>query len=212
MDHSVHERYSSVYQIPIRSISGEENFLSSFEGKVGLFINIATKAGYEPKCSKVWSYARTARRLWELQQLHDMFDNFNVIGFPCNQFYGMEPTMDNKKIIEFIKTAYPFVSFPISEVIDVNGENEHPVYTFLKGRETRRSDDTSADGSAFATESRNKANDALARIPNNYESLVIGQHGRVVYRFGFRNWPLDKESVTNESDMTILSAVSSLTA
>lgn len=203
------DNYSSIYEIPISSIDGKADLLSGLSGKVCLFTNIATKAGYSPKCSNVWSFARTARRLWELQKVHEMFENFSVVGFPCNQFYGMEP-MDNESINRFIKTNYPFVSFPISEKIDVNGENEHPVYSFLKGRETRRKDDNPADLSDFAVASANKANQAMGRIPSNYEQFIIGPHGRVTHRLSFNNWPLAEESVTNESELTVITAIQSL--
>lgn len=203
------DNYSSVYEIPIKSIDGSTDMLSGLSGKVCLFTNIATKAGYSPKCSNVWSFARTARRLWELQKVHEMFDNFSVVGFPCNQFYGMEP-LDNDSINRFIKLNYPFISFPISEKIDVNGENEHPVYSFLKGRETRRKDDNPADLSSHAVASANKANQAMGRIPSNYEYFTISPQGRVAHRMSFNNWPLAKESMTNESELTIITAIQSL--
>lgn len=201
--------YSSVYEVPISSIDGEPNMLSGLSGKVCLFVNIATKAGYSPKCSNVWSFCRTARRLWELQKVHEMFDNFSVVGFPCNQFYGMEPLSD-EEIRKFIKTNYPFVSFPISQKIDVNGENEHPVYSFIKGKETRRFDDVPANTSKVAVSSANKANQAMGRIPSNYEHFVISAEGKVSHRLSFNNWPLAKESVTNESELTVITAIQSL--
>lgn len=201
--------YSSVYEIPISSIDGEPNVLSGLNGKVCLFVNIATKAGYSPKCSNIWSFARTARRLWELQKVHEMFQGFSVVAFPCNQFYGMEP-LGNKEILNFIKQNYPFVSFPITEKIDVNGDSEHPVYSFLKGKETRRFDDTPANTSQFAVSSANKANQAMGRIPSNFENFIISKDGRVAHRLSFNNWPLATESVTNESELTVIKAIKSL--
>jgi len=99
---------TSVYSIKINSIDGTGDLLSSVKGNVCLFVNIASKAGYQPKCSKLWSHARTTRQLWELQKLHEMFDGFSVVGFPCNQFGGMEP-LGNIEINDFIKKFYPFV-------------------------------------------------------------------------------------------------------
>ena len=202
---------TSVFDIPIKSLSGNSNMLSGLSGKVCLFVNIATKAGYTPQCSKLWSQARTTRQLWELEQLHKKYSNygFSVVGFPCNQFYGMEPLGDDD-IAKFIDVAYPFLTFPISEKIDVNGENEHEVFRFLKGNQTRRVDDNPADNSDRALDGQNKAGEALARIPSNFEKFIVGRNGQLVFRFRFTNWPLADESLINESDLTIRSAIESI--
>ena len=202
---------TSVFDIPIKSLSGNSNMLSGLSGKVCLFVNIATKAGYTPQCSKLWSQARTTRQLWELEQLHKKYSDygFSVVGFPCNQFYGMEPLGDDD-IAKFIDVAYPFLTFPISEKIDVNGENEHEVFRFLKGNQTRRVDDNPADNSDRALDGQNKAGEALARIPSNFEKFIVGRNGQLVFRFRFTNWPLADESLINESDLTIRSAIESI--
>lgn len=202
---------TSVFDIPIKSLSGNSNMLSGLSGKVCLFVNIATKAGYTPQCSKLWSQARTTRQLWELEQLHKKYSDygFSVVGFPCNQFYGMEPLGDDD-IAKFIDVAYPFLTFPISEKIDVNGENEHEVFRFLKGNQTRRVDDNPADNSDRALDGQNKAGEALARIPSNFEKFIVGRNGQLMFRFRFTNWPLADESLINESDLTIRSAIESI--
>lgn len=199
---------TSAFDIEISSIDGEKSMLSGLRGKVCLFVNIASKAGYSPQCSKLWSQARTTRQLWELQQLHNMYEQsgFSVVGFPCNQFYKMEP-LSNNEISRFIKHAYPFVTFPISEKIEVNGENEHELFRFLKGNQTRRRDDNPADSSDRAMSGQNKAGEALARIPSNYEKFIVGREGQLMFRFRFTNWPLADESLINESELTIRSAI-----
>jgi glutathione peroxidase len=200
----------SVYDIKIKSIDGEEDILDRLKGKVCLFTNIVSKAGYEPKCSKLWSHARTMRQFWELQQLHDLFgDDFSVVGLPCNQFYGMEP-LDNEQISQFIKDTYPFVTFPITEKIDVNGPDEHPVYTYLKGPHTRRADDNRADNSDAAIAGQNLANQAISRIPSNFEKIIVSREGLHVMRFRFTNWPMADESLINESDLTIKDSIKML--
>lgn len=202
---------TSAFDIKISSIDGRSDMLSELSGKVCLFVNIASKAGYAPQCSKLWSQARTTRQLWELQQLQEMYGEkgFSVVGFPCNQFFKMEP-LSNEDIHAFIKTAYPFVTFPISEKIDVNGENEHEIFKFLKGNQTRRNDDNPADSSDRATNGQNKAGEALARIPSNYEKFIVGRNGQLMFRFRFTNWPLADESLINESDLTIKAAIESI--
>jgi glutathione peroxidase len=202
---------SSIFNIEINSINGEPDVLGKLRGNVVLITNIASKAGYEPVCSKVWSYARTARQLWELQQLHEMFADrgFSVLGVPCNQFHRMEP-LGNQEINDFIKSAYPFVTFPIAEKVEVNGENEHPLFSALKGSERRRSDDNRANDGQSAIDGQNRAGQALARVPSNYEKFIIGRRGEQVFRFRFTNWPLANESLTLESDLTIKAAIESI--
>ena len=165
----------SVYEFNINAIDGTPDLMSRVNGKVCLFVNIASKAGYKYKSgSPVWSHARTTRHLWELQKIHEEFEgcNFSVVGFPCNQFYQMEPLKDSD-INKYLKETYPFITFPISEKIDVNGENEHPIYRYLKGCETRREDDSPASNSEFAMNSQNLKNEALLRIPGNYEKFIV---------------------------------------
>ena len=179
----------SIFNIEINALNGEPGILKKLEGNVVLITNIASKAGYEPRCSKAWSYA--------------------VLGVPCNQFHKMEP-LGNEEIEQFIKKAYPFVTFPITEKIEVNGDNEHVLFAALKGSERRRRDDNRANDGSNAVEGQNKAGQALARIPSNYEKFIIGRGGQQVYRFRFTNWPLAKESLTLESELTIVSAIESI--
>ena len=206
------ENMTSVFDIKISSIDGRSDMLSELSGKVCLFVNIASKAGYKYKSgSPLWSHARTTRHLWELQQIHEKFENYNfsVVGFPCNQFHQMEP-LENNDISKYIKDTYPFITFPISEKIDVNGENEHAVYKYLKGYETRRENDTPATSHEFAINNQNLENQALLRIPGNYEKFIVSSTGNVIFRFNFKNWPMSDESLTNESDLTVCKAIESL--
>jgi len=202
----------SVYKINIKAIDGTMDLMSRVDGKICLFVNIASKAGYKYKSgSPVWSHARTTRHLWELQKVHEEFEgcNFSVVGFPCNQFYQMEP-LENDYICRYIKDNYPFITFPISEKIDVNGENEHAIYRYLKGCETRRENDPPANNLEFAMNNQNLKNEALLRIPGNYEKFIISATGEVIFRFNFKNWPMSETSLTNENDLTIRGAIKSL--
>lgn len=181
----------SVHDIRISSIDGKEHMLAEFSGYVCLHVNIATKTGYVPKTKKLWSYARTAKHLFELQKLHEMFkDNkFTVIGYPCNQFHNMEQGT-NEEILENIKSTYPFVTFPISEKINVNGPDEHDVWRFLKGDQVRAVDDTAADTSKLANDGQNKAGGSVMRIPSNYEKFITNRHGKQYWRFNWAESPI----------------------
>lgn len=202
---------SFAYDISISSIIGEENMLEQLKGKVCLFVNIASKCGYESKCSRLWSYARTSRQLWELQQVHDEFKDrgFSVVGFPCNQFGDMEPRT-NREIAPFITNNYSFVNFPISEKIEVNGPNEHPLYTYLKGPELRNSNDNTADNSDSAKRGQNLAMQAMMRIPHNWEKFLISRDGVFISRFNWQDWPLADKPLVHGAGWTIREAISAV--
>lgn len=199
---------SSVFDIPLKSIDGTANVTSDAKGKVCLFTNIVTKAGYTPKCSPIWSYARAARQLWELQKVYEMFADkgFTVIASPCNQFGEMEPS-DNEQIAAFIRDAYPFVTFPITEKIEVNGPNEHPVWKFLKGDVVRAFDDNKADGSERAAAGQNLAGQAIMRIPHNYEKFIVSREGQQVARLNWADLPLADKPLAAGSSWTVVEAV-----
>ena len=198
----------SIFDISINSMDGSPNLLDSVRGKVCLFTNIATKAGYAPKCSPVWSYARAARQLWELQMLHEMFEDkgFSVVAFPCNQFSEMDP-MGNEEIAKFVSEAYPFVTFPITEKIDVNGPGEHKTWSFMKGDTVRSFDDNRADGSAEAAAGQNLAGQAIMRIPHNNEKFLISRDGQQVGRFNWADRPLAEKPVAAGQSWTVIDAV-----
>lgn len=201
----------SIYDIPINFIDKPENVMESVRGKICLMVNIASKCGYEPKCSPLWSFARTSRQLWELQQVHEEFQDsgFSVVGFPCNQFGKMEPS-DNEKIAKFIRENYPFVTFPITEKINVNGKDEHPIYTELKGPLLRRNDDNRADMSKEAEDGQNKAMQAMARVPHNWEKFLVSRDGMQIGRFNWAEYPLAEEPIAMGAGWTIREAISEL--
>lgn len=89
--------------------------LKNFKDKNILIVNTASKCGYTPQ------YA-------DLQNAQS--ESLVVIGFPCNQFGNQEPD-SNEKIKEFCSTNYG-VTFPISEKVEVNGPNAHPIYKHCK--------------------------------------------------------------------------------
>lgn len=109
---------SSIYDIEVRTITGEVEKLENFKGRVLLIVNVASKCGLTPQYSA-------------LQALYEKYasQGFSVLGFPCNQFLEQEPGTENE-IYEFCQTNYN-VSFPMFSKIEVNGENRHPLYKIL---------------------------------------------------------------------------------
>lgn len=198
----------SLYSFNASSITGQDNYLSTFTGQVSLVVNIASKCGYTPQCSNLWSYARTSRQLWQLQVIHDLFKNrgFTVLAFPCNQFGFMEPK-NNSEINNFIKQNYPFVTFPIFEKVEVNGKNEHEIFSFLKGYEKRSYADFAADGTDQAKKNQNLADQAVARISHNYEKFLVDRNGRMISRFNWQDMPLDEIPRIQGAGWTIREAI-----
>jgi glutathione peroxidase len=108
----------TLYDIPVKTLSGDDSSLGAFAGKTLLVVNVASKCGLTPQ------YAA-------LEALHERLANrgFSVVGFPCNQFMGQEPGTA-EEIEEFCSTTYG-VTFPMFEKIEVNGEGRHPIYDEL---------------------------------------------------------------------------------
>lgn len=107
----------SIYDITIHNLQGEVLNLSQFQGKKILFVNVASKCGFTPQYTA-------------LQELQDTYkDTLVVIGVPCNQFGAQEPG-SSTEIQEFCSINYG-VTFPITEKIDVKGQNQHSLYSFL---------------------------------------------------------------------------------
>jgi glutathione peroxidase len=108
----------SLYDIPLRTLSGEPASLADHRGRAMLIVNVASKCGLTPQYTG----------LEELQKSYGD-RGFTVLGFPCNQFMGQEPgTAD--EIATFCSTTYG-VTFPMFEKIEVNGPGRHQVYQTL---------------------------------------------------------------------------------
>ena len=140
----------SLYDLPLKTLDGTDGVLDAARGKVSLFVNVASKCGLTPQYT-------------QLEQLQEQYggDRFTVIGFPCNQFLGQEPGTA-EEIAEFCSTTYG-VSFPLSEKIDVNGDDRHPLYAEL----TQAADAGGHDGD----------------IRWNFEKVLVGGDGTVLARF-----------------------------
>lgn len=111
----------SIYNISINSLTGEPIGLSSFKGKKILIVNTASECGFTGQYS-------------ELQELHETYkDKLVIIGVPCNQFGGQEPGTA-KEIESFCQVNYG-VTFLMTEKVDVKGENQHPLYSWLTTKE-----------------------------------------------------------------------------
>ena len=111
----------SIYDIPIKSIDGNEINLKEYKGKFILFVNVASNCGF-------------TRQYKDLQQLYnENSDKLVVIGVPCNQFGAQEPG-NEEQISIFCSEKYD-VTFPMTEKISVRGSNQHQLYKWLTSKD-----------------------------------------------------------------------------
>lgn len=140
----------SLFSTAINNLDGTPANLSAYEGQVVLVVNVASKCGLTPQYTGL-----------EEMQKHYASRGFTVLGVPCNQFMEQEPG-SAEEIQTFCSTTYG-VTFPLLEKVDVNGENQHPLYAELT---------TSTDAEGHTGE-----------IRWNFEKFLIGRDGTVT-RFG----------------------------
>jgi glutathione peroxidase len=108
---------SSVFDISINALDGSPMDLSAFKGKKILIVNTASECGYTPQYEGL-------QALYEANK-----EQLVVLGCPCNQFGGQEPG-SAEQIASFCSSRFQ-VSFPMTEKIDVKGEQQHPLYKWL---------------------------------------------------------------------------------
>ena len=110
---------NTIYDHNVEAKDGTEVSLKTYEGKVLLIVNTASKCGFTPQ-------------LAGLQKLHEDLEGrgLQVLGFPCNQFGGQEPG-SNDQIQEFCQLNYG-VTFPVFAKVHVNGKRAHPLFADLK--------------------------------------------------------------------------------
>lgn len=109
----------TLYDFSVVTIDGERISMKEYAGKVLLIVNTASQCGFTPQY-------KTLEKLW--RELGPR--GFVVLGFPCDQFGHQEPG-DSSEIKGFCELNYG-VTFPLFEKIEVNGDNAHPLYQFLK--------------------------------------------------------------------------------
>ncbi len=137
------------YQFNAKSLQGKEISMDDYRGKSILVVNTASECGLTPQYEG-------------LEKLYQKYKDKGlvILGFPCNQF-GNQESGDEKSISEGCLINYG-VSFPMFSKIDVNGENAHPIYKYLKG----------------------ELNGILgSRIKWNFTKFLIDANGKPVKRF-----------------------------
>ncbi|KAL4111177.1 hypothetical protein PRIC1_002858 [Phytophthora ramorum] len=113
--------YTSFLDFTVPDLQGREVSMREFSAfPVILVVNVASDCGY------------TDKNYRELQDLYEKYhdEGFTVLGFPCNQFGAQEPGTA-EEILKFTREKY-HVTFPLFTKVDVNGDNAHPLFKFLK--------------------------------------------------------------------------------
>lgn len=138
-----------LYDYQVKNMDGNDISLSNYKGKVLLIVNTATGCGFTPQYNG-------------LQELYEKYRSkgFEILDFPCNQFGNQAPGSE-EEIQEFCQLRYR-ITFPQFAKIDVNGENEEPLYTFLKTQQ----------GGLMGT-----------KIKWNFTKFLVNRKGAVVKRY-----------------------------
>jgi len=149
---------SDLYKLSARRIDGGKQSMKDYKGKVLLIVNTASGCGFTPQYAGL-------EALWQKYGKRGLV----VLGFPCNQFGNQEPG-DEAAIGEFCSLTYD-VTFPLFAKVDVNGEDTHPIFAFLK----------KAAPGLLGTEG----------IKWNFTKFLVDREGKVVNRYASAHKPED---------------------
>lgn len=162
----------SIYDYTLLDRKGNEVSLKQFEGKVMMIVNTATGCGFTPQYEDI-------EKMYE--EMHDK--GLEIIDIPCNQFAGQTPGTD-EEIHEFCTLRYN-TQFPQMKKSEVNGENELPLYTYLKSQKGFEGFGSGAKALAMSA--------MLKKIDKNYKTnpdikwnftkFIVDREGNVVARF-----------------------------
>ena len=154
-----------LYDLSVRTRDGKEVSLKDYEGKVLLIVNTATGCGFTPQYKG-------------LQELYDKYKEkgFAILDFPCNQFANQAPGNDEE--IHTFCTGRFGITFPQFAKIDVNGDNESPLYKYLKSQKH-----------GFCT----------SKIKWNFTKFLIARDGTVLKRFAPTDTPAKIDAFISEA-------------
>jgi len=157
---NVSAKYEKLFfDLNIKNLNGEDLNLSSFKGKTILLVNVASKCGFTKQYSG-------------LQELYENYKGRGliVVGVPSNQFGGQEPG-SNSEIKEFCETNFN-ITFPITDKVNVKGENVHPIYSWAK---------------------KNYGNQTIPKW--NFHKILISKDGKIADTFSSFTRPFSKKII-----------------
>ena len=168
------EQASGIYDITVKDIDGSDVSLSNYKGKVLLIVNVASKCGLTPQYEGL-----------EALYLKYKDQGLEILAFPCNQFLGQEPGT-NEEIQSFCSLNY-HVSFPLFDKIDVNGEAESPLYTYLKKQAPFKGyPEGTEEFAAMLDEIHQKTGTGFDKgdaIRWNFGKFLVSKDGKTILRF-----------------------------
>lgn len=163
----------SVYDFNVKNDEGKEVSLSDYKGKVMLIVNTATRCGFTPQY----------KGLEELYQKYSQ-SGLEILDFPCNQF-GQQAPGSIEEIHNFC-TANFNIHFPQFDKIDVNGDNAHPLFTYLKSKQAFGGFDLNERLGKLLDDMMRKKDPEFDKNPDikwNFTKFLIDRQGNVIKRF-----------------------------
>jgi glutathione peroxidase len=160
---------ASIYDIPVRKITGAPATLAAHKGKVVLVVNVASKCGLTPQYEGLEALYRKYRD-----------QGFVIAGFPANDFAAQEPGT-NEEIQAFCTTKYG-IDFPLYDKITVVGAQKHPLYASLINAQPK----AVSTGPVPFEEDLKKygiSPNAAPELLWNFEKFLVSRSGEVVARF-----------------------------
>lgn len=163
----------TVYDFNVKNDEGKEVSLSNYKGKVMLIVNTATRCGFTPQYK-------------ELEELYQKYSQsgLEILDFPCNQF-GQQAPGSIEEIHNFC-TANFNIHFPQFDKIDVNGDNAHPLFTYLKSKQAFGGFDLNERLGKLLDDMMRKKDPEFDKNPDikwNFTKFLIDRQGNVIKRF-----------------------------
>ena len=164
---------TSVLDFTVKDRKGNDVVLSEYKGKVLLIVNTATRCGFTPQYE-------------ELEALYKNYKDkgLEILDFPCNQFGNQAPGTE-EEIHEFCTLNFG-TEFPQFKKIEVNGENEDPLFTFLKKEKGFEGFNLEHPIGKILDEMMTKADPDYASKPDikwNFTKFLVDGEGKVVARY-----------------------------
>ena len=176
----------SIYDYKVKNRNGEEISISDYKGKVLIIVNTATGCGFTPQYEGL-------EKLYK--EYHDK--GLEILDFPCNQFGNQAPGTDDE-IHEFCQFKYN-TSFDQFAKIDVNGEEESPLYTCIKNE--IKEDTIEGMKNKIAMKAVGKMSATCKKagdIKWNFTKFLVDREGNVVARYSPTFKPEDMEEKIKE--------------
>ena len=171
----------NIYDLKVKTRSGEDFDLSSLKGKVSLVVNTATGCGFTPQYAAI-------------EELYEKYNDkgFEVLDFPCDQFGHQAPGSD-EEIHQFCTAKYD-TKFDQFAKIEVNGANESKVFTILKAQQP--TEEVVGLKNKMAMKAVEKISKTLKKdgdIKWNFTKFLVDKEGNVIGRYSPTFKPEDME-------------------